>query len=297
MRCCILLLYLVCFSTGCAQDELTIFRVEHRVAGSCEVYNALGDHLGAVPSFRHSTDVEMNVGSELNKNNEFALNIEYRNVGACIIDNPDSDILIDMINLPSHSFLSVSGVLITECKKNWVLTNSLSMSFVDDFQKENYELKVFGGVSSFLRKDQTPRFSWGGGVFMNQLAGRIQFFPLIFLRFKNEKRGIELSFPEQLRIWQRLNSKSYLQLRVQYNSFSLSRMSANQEDWFNTNANAFRANLSYQYLYKEFLRFTAGIGGQVSSNLITNAQGQYTYSQFELPALHVGIAWIFIENN
>jgi hypothetical protein len=296
MKGLLIAVFVASFSLAFSQEELTIFRLEHNRSASCDFYDELGEHLGRTSSFRHSTEGEMNVGWELNKNNELGLSIQYGNRGTRAITNPNNDSLISLVNLPSHSFLSISGVLSTEFRKSWVFTNSISTSFVDDFWKGNYRFKVFGGVSSFIKKNQTPKFKWGGGVFINQLAGRIQFFPLIYLQLKNEKRGFEFSFPEQARLWQSLNVKSYLQLGIRYNSFSLSRLNASNEEWFTTDINSFRMSISYQYVYEEFLRFTVGIGAQFRSNLISSEQKQYGYSQIEMPTVNIGLAWVFIEN-
>ncbi len=102
-------------------------------------------------------------------------------------------------------------------------------------------------------------FSYGFGVYLNQVESRLLLTPVLSLKIQNNKRGVELLFPEKLRIWQKLNNSSYLEAFANYNSYSVKY--SKTKELISTDIFQIQVGISYHYKWKDIIKFS--IGGNI----------------------------------
>lgn len=275
----------ICFTTGRfstnAQTEAPVFGVRYEKISASGFTDST-----TIPGIQASTrsiELEGNYGWLLGKRNELSVSFNYKKIRIKTTLDTDSlpfDSFTPFYTIPSHANLSLSGNLQTRLKKNWSWMNSISLSLGDDFFGKALDPLFFAGASSFVEKRKTDNFRFGGGVFINQFKNRLFVSPIFSLLIKNDKRGLELLFPERIRFWQNLKSNSYLALTGQFSSYTL--LQSGKElghASVRNNISNLEVNLMYYKIFYDFLRLEIGIGLPLRTYTMQQQEVTRTLSQ------------------
>jgi hypothetical protein len=163
----------------------------------------------------------------------------------------------------------------------------------DDFFKKILKINLMGGVSSFLEKKKSEKFKFGIGIFINQFKGRLFFSPLLSLAIKGKKRGMELVFPERLRIWQKITPNSYISLEVGFLSSSLIHQLNNSNNGeIRTDITALESLLKYNVIILDNIRLDLNVGLPFRSYTLSNDNEFETIYQEEGWSIGFGLSFV-----
>jgi hypothetical protein len=144
---------------------------------------------------------------------------------------------------------------------------------------------------TYLEKRQNERLTFGFGLFLNQLENRLLLAPAASLEFQNKKRGIEILFPEKIRLWQRINKKNYLEALATTQFFSIAYPSGSEVN--STDIYIIKAGINYNYIWEDFLKISLGFDLPLSLYTITTPTETIDYSQQSGLGFKLGLHVIF----
>lgn len=282
-----------------AQTEIPLLSLSYDLAASS---NYLSENQESIPSLKSTNnllEIGGSYGGMLNKKNELSSTINYQKIkinATQIKDSLPQNSLTNFYSSPSHSNLVFNLSLKSSLKKAWAWTNAASISLTDDFSGKALKPNLFGGVFSTLEKKKSEKLTFGFGVFVNQLKGDLFFSPLLSLAIKGKKRGLDIFFPERLRLWQKIKSNAYLSLESSFTSYGLIHHPKNSlYGEVRTDISTFDSKLKYNVIFFENLRFEFSIGLPFRSYVISNEMDMKTIYQDEGWFMGIGFSYVIEE--
>jgi hypothetical protein len=190
---------------------------------------------------------------------------------------------------PQFSQLSISTGINKVLKNNWSITGILTTSIVDDFFKPELPTSVnFQGLT-YVEKEHNKKLSYGLGLFLGQTENRLVPSFVLSFNYQNKKRGIEILFPSNIRMWQMINEKSYLEMNAYSNFYSLRYnpdSPVHSMDIIST-----IPEFTYNYIWDDFLRFKLGVDLPLNTVTLTAKDEIVEYNQFSL-GLKLGLSLV-----
>jgi hypothetical protein len=294
----LILYFLLNVSIIFAQNEIELFSFEYSNSGQSFIENEYYDALNYVNTSTTSLNASLSFGHALGKKGwEAFYTLNYRQVrqkldlSEVIQDSNFQDIPSNFYQQPKFSQLSLVTGLSKEISTKWNGTALLSLNATDDFFKSKIAPNLNWGSMAYLEKRQNERFTFGFGLFLNQLENRLLVAPVASLKFQNQKRGIEILFPERIRLWQKINQKSYLEVLATTQSFSIAYAAENEVN--TTDIYIIRAGVAYNYLWEDFLKFSMGFDFPLSFHTISTPTETIDYSQQSGLGFKLGLSIIF----
>lgn len=278
------------------QTEVPLFQIKYNRSLSSTYINENKELIPSLESSLSQLALEGAYGVKLNYRTEISGAINYQKVKIStkhIADSLPQNSLTSFYKTPSHSNLLFNINLRTDLKKEWSWANSVNLSITDDFFKKELKTNLMGGIASFVEKKKSEKFKFGFGVFMNQFKGRLFFSPLLSLAIKGKKRGLELVFPERLRVWQKIKPNSYISLEVRFLSNSLIHQTNNSiVGETRTSISAFQSLLKYNVIFQENIRLDINLGLPFRSYTLNNEVEVKTIYQEEGWYIGFGLSFV-----
>lgn len=192
---------------------------------------------------------------------------------------------------PSFSQLSIVAGLVIPMAKDWSFTSVFMYSITDDFIKPQLPTHYSGGGLAYFSKEKNKQFTYGFGMFISQLEGGLFTIPVIDFSYQNKKRGIEVLFPQNIRLWQKTGKNSYLEANAGFSSYSLEYHPDNLVN--STDIYEIKAGLIYNYLWQDFLKISFGVNLPVDYYDVNTKTETFEYKQQNGLGLNIGIS-VFI---
>jgi hypothetical protein len=190
---------------------------------------------------------------------------------------------------PQFSQLSISTGINKVLKNNWSITGMLTTSIVDDFFKPELPTSVnFQGLT-YVEKEHNKKLSYGLGLFLGQTENRLVPSFVLSFNYQNNKRGIEILFPSNIRMWQMINENSYLEMNAYSNFYSLRYNPDNTVHSMDIISTI--PEFTYNYIWDDFLRFKLGVDLPLNTVTITAKDEIVEYNQFSL-GLKLGLSLV-----
>lgn len=195
---------------------------------------------------------------------------------------------------PSFSQISIAAGLVIPIAKDWSFTSVFTYSITDDFFKPALPTHYSGGGLAYFRKEKTKQFSYGFGLFISQIEGGLFTMPVIDFSYQNKKRGIEVLFPQNIRLWQKTGKSSYLEANAGFSSYSLKYRPENLVT--TTDIYEIKAGLIYNYLWQDFLKISFGVNLPIDYYDVNTRTENFVFKQQNGLGFNIGIS-VFIKND
>ena len=294
----LVLYFLVNVSTIFAQDETELFSLGYANSGQSFIENEYYDALNYVNTSTNYLKMSLNFGHAIGKKGWDAFyTLNYQQVrqkldlSEVISDSIFQDIPNNVYQQPKFSQLSLAMGLSKEITAKWNATALFSLNLTDDFLKSEITPNLTWGSMTYLEKRQNERFSFGFGLFLNQLENRLLVAPVASLQIQNEKRGVEILFPDKIRLWQKINERNYLEILATTQSFSIAYAADNEVS--TTDLYTIKAGIAYNYLWEDFLKFSLGFDFPLNFYTISTPTETIDYSQQSGLGINLGLHIIF----
>ena len=270
-----------------AQHEIELIRVGYRSIGKASLESKDHNALNDVSSAHNFYTFSFNYGHSLRDTSISTLySISYENISQ-VLDlskvNQDAEwatLPENYYKQPSFSQLSISLGLSKSFRKDWTLSGLLMVNTVDDFFKTALPTNINLGGMAYVNKAHNKRFSYGAGLLFLQLERKLLAAPVVSLSYQNEKRGVEALIPAKLLFWQRINKVSYLEGSIYANFYSIEYQPGNEV--ISTDIFSFKPDLSYNYLWGNFLKLSIGLDLPLRDVTIIARDEIFNYQQNSL---------------
>lgn len=241
-------------------------------------------------------NIFMNYGHALGERKEMFYNLSYQDFGMTMnASDLQNNVIFKSIpanhySIPKFSAIGASVGLNASLSGNWNWMNTVQLSYTNDFSTSLLIPKFYYGLFTHIEK-RGERVNYGFGLYLNQLQGRLFYSPVLSLRVKNDVRGLELLFPEKLRLWQSTWKNGYFQLEGELNSYSLLFKSSSSSSTSN-NIFLIKSALAYHHIVEKNLDISMALGLPVWFYSIEDNKEHYQYSQTNGLSLQIGISLI-----
>jgi len=280
------LILCLCTTLVLAQNEVPLISLEYRTIAQAPIENAAHKILNDVSTANSFINLSLNYGHYL-KDTTYTIiySLNYTNVSQSLdisqVKQKDEFDLLpkNYYQQPQFSQLSFSTGLSKTFGKGWSLTGLFSVNIVDDFFKSELPTNINFGGSTYLEREHN-KVAYGAGIIFWQLEERVVVSPVLSFKYQNKKRGIEALLPAKIRIWQKINKVSYLAASASSNFYSIRYNTDNLV--VSTDMFSFTPELTYNYLWENFIRFTAGIDMPLSDVTISKKNNVFKYKQNSL---------------
>ncbi len=297
MKKIILILHLSVFATYLqAQNEAELVSVGYRTIAQASLENSNYSDLNDVSSAHTFYTFSFNYGQPLKDTTFFILyGLSYENVNqkldlTNVTQDTDWDLLPEnYYQQPQYSQLSLSVGVSKSLPKGWSLSGIFYTNVIDDFFKPELPTNINFGGMAFIEKEHNKRFTYGAGLLLVELERKIFASPVVSFKYQNEKRGIEALIPAKLRLWQKINKKSYLEASVYNNFYSIEYQPDN--DVISTDILSFKPELTYNYLWEDFLKLSIGIDLPLRDVTVSAKKETFKYQQNSL-GFNIGLSLV-----
>jgi hypothetical protein len=279
-----------------AQNQNELINIEYRSTAQASINNELHNVLNEVNYANSFLNFSMNYEHSFKDTTlSMIYSLDYNNVSqdldlSYVTDNTLLDLLPNKYyEYPQFSQLSISTGMNKALKNNWSITGMLITSIVDDFFKPELSTSVnFGGLT-YVEKEHNKKLSYGLGLFLGQTENRLVPSFVLSFNYQNKKRGIEILFPSNIRMWQMINKKSYLEMNAYSNFYSLRYNPDNPVRSMDIISTI--PEFTYNYIWDDFLRFKIGVDFPLNTVTITAKDEIVEYNQFSL-GLKLGLSLV-----
>jgi hypothetical protein len=204
-------------------------------------------------------DAFINYGHDIGKKSKLFYHASYQNFE---VDTKINYIIIPQDSflfpsIPDYSIFTFATGMNNELKNNWNLTNILSFTIANDISKDKLNSNNYFRTFSLVKKKKSTNLTYGFGVYFDNTREDINVLPIISLQLENEKRGLKLFFPRSLKLWEKINANSYIQLSSNIDSNTLDYKNFND---FNVEILSIITELTYNYILSKKFKLKAGIG-------------------------------------
>jgi hypothetical protein len=269
-----------------AQQEIEIVGIKYRTTtkNDYDIYNSKNNKL----------DAFVNYGHDLGKKTKLFYHLSYHNINLNSTIVPESILhaTFNYPSIPNFSFINIASGMTNMFKNQWSLTNIASFTFSDDFNNEILKPHNYFRSFSYLKKKKSDNFSYGFGVYLSKLNTDWRILPIISLNLKNDKRGLKLFLPRELKFWNNLNSKSYIEFKTIINSNYIKY----DKESLDVELLSINSELTYNYIYKKKFKLKTGIGlpyvqYDYINDFKTTQKEQFNYS------FVLGLSYVVYKNN
>ena len=292
----IALVFLLMTTVLKAQNQNELINIEYRSTAQASINNELHNALNEVNYANSFINFSLNYGHSMKDTSlSMIYSLAYNNVSQelDLLNVTDNEKLAVLPNkyyeYPRFSQLSISTGINKVLKNNWSITGMLTTSIVDDFFKPELPTSVnFQGLT-YVEKEHNKKLSYGLGLFLGQTENRLVPSFVLSFNYQNKKRGIEILFPSNIRMWQMINEKSYLEMNAYSNFYSLRYnpdSPVHSMDIIST-----IPEFTYNYIWDDFLRFKLGVDLPLNTVTITAKDEIVEYNQFSL-GLKLGLSLV-----
>lgn len=242
---------LICFiSLGYSQTQIDIIGVNYSLSNQS---NYLNKTYAANAS---NMDVFINYGNDLGKKVKVFYHLSYykKMFNTQFIDYSIDDETTIYNKIPNFYYMNFAVGMTNKFNNNWRLTNIINYSFSNnnDVLVSHSYYKSF----TYLKKKKTVNFSYGFGIYLSKLNQNLEIYPIINILVKNKKRGIKLFLPREVKLWQQLNPKSFIQIQTILNANYIRFVNtSNGIELLNINT-----DLTYNYLLNKKIHLKLGVG-------------------------------------
>jgi len=271
-----------------SQSEIEIIGVKYTITTQNKYYN------NVYSSNNNKLDAFVNYGHDLGKENKLFYHISYHNFDINTVINNDELVIDDSTyysNIPSFSFVDFATGMTNKFSKNWSLTNIINLTITDDFNDGILQSHHYFRTFSYLKKKKTKNLNYGFGVYLSKLNNDLSIYPILSLRLKNSKRGMKLFLPRELKFWNKINSKSYIELKTILNSNYLKF----DNSALNIELLSINSELTYNYIYKNKLKLKTGFGLPYTQYKYTFKADCINTSQLNL-SFTIGLSYVVFKN-
>jgi hypothetical protein len=220
-----------------AQNQNELINIEYRSTAQASINNELHNVLNDVNYDNSFINFSLNYGRPCKDTTLSMLySLAYNNVSQeldlqNVTDNEKLAVLpnkyYEYPQFSQLSQLSLSTGINKVLKNNWSVTAMLTTSIVDDFFKPELPTSVnFQGLT-YVEKEHNKKLRYGLGLFLGQTENRLVPSFVLSFNYQTTKRGVEILFPSNIRMWQMINKKSYLEMNAYSNFYSLRYKSDN----------------------------------------------------------------------
>ncbi|MEM7374774.1 MAG: hypothetical protein AAF587_39645 [Bacteroidota bacterium] len=282
-----------------AQEEIPILQLQlGSVAKSKYVSEELPE-LDQVDANARNMSLTLNVGHALGNRAEmfYEVFVSHTSIQAFpdqAASNPAFSLIpTSYYDFPDFSLGALSAGIGVQLSPSWRLTNVAELSFSDDFGGDQLRADLFFGVLSYVQKQHSQQLSYGFGLYMNWLEGRLLSFPILNLSIQNDLRGMEILFPASISLWQNLSPKSYVSLSGMFDSYSLSYQKVQDPDdpLYHT-IFSIQSDLSFHYFLGNNLKFSLGLGLPLRYYELRLQETTINYSQRAGMTLFAGLSLV-----
>ncbi len=279
-----------------AQNETPIISLEYRTIAQAPIENEAHKILNDVSSANSFINLLLNYEHSL-KDTTYTMvySLNYTNISqrldlSQVKQMTELDLLPkNFYKQPQFSQLSFSTGMNKVFDKGWSLTGVFSVNIVDDFFKSELPTNINFGGSTYLEKEHNKKWTYGAGIIFWQLEEKVVVSPVLSFKYQNKKRGIEALLPAKIRMWQKINKVSYLEAGASSNFYSIRYINDNQV--ISTDMFSFTSELTYNYLWEDFIRLTLGIDMPLSDVTISGKDKTFNYKQNSL-GFKVGLSLV-----
>lgn len=280
-----------------AQNEAELISFGYRSIAQATLENSNYDDLNDVSSAHTFYTFSFNHGHQPLKDTTFFIlyGLSYENVNqnvdlSSVSQDADWDLLPDnYYQQPQYSQLSLSVGVSKSLPKGWSLSGNFYTNVIDDFFKPELPTNINFGGMAFIEKEHNKHFTFGAGLLLIELERKIFASPVVSFKYQNEKRGIEALIPARLRLWQKINKRSYLEASIYNNFYSIEYQPDN--DVISTDILSFKPELTYNYLWKDFLKLSIGIDLPLRDVTVSAKNETFKYQQNSL-GFNIGLSFV-----
>jgi hypothetical protein len=292
----IALVFLLMTTVLKAQNQNELINIEYRSTAQASINNELHNVLNEVNYANSFINFSLNYGHSFKDTTlSMIYSLAYNNVSQelDLLNVTDNEKLTVLPNkyyeYPQFSQLSISTGINKVLKNNWSITGMLTTNIVDDFFKPELPISVnFQGLT-YVEKEHNKQLSYGLGLFLGQTENRLVPSFVLSFNYQNKKRGIEILFPSNIRMWQMINKKSYLEMNAYSNFYSLRYNPDNPV--YSMDIISTIPEFTYNYVWDDFLRFKIGVDLPLNTVTITAKDEIVEYNQFSL-GLKLGLSLV-----
>lgn len=270
-----------------AQNQKELINIEYRSTTQASINNEIHNVLNEVNYANSFFNFSMNYGHSFKDTTlSVTSGFIYNNVSQTLeLHNVTNTALLDLLpneyyEYPQFSQLSLATGINKVLKNNWSITGMLNGNIVDDFFKPKLPTSInFQGLA-YVEKEHSKKISYGIGLFLGQTENRLVPSFVLSFNYQNEKRGIEVLFPSNIRMWQMIKSESYLELNAYSNFYSIRYKPNNPVT--SMDIISIIPEFSYNYIWEEFLRFKIGVDLPLSDVTLFAQDEIIAYNQFRI---------------
>jgi len=269
-----------------AQQEIEIAGVKNRITTSNDysIYN----------SNNNKFDAFINYGHDLGQKTKMFYHLSYHTISLNSKIVPEAILHTTFYypSIPNFSFINVASGMTNELKNKWSLTNIASFTFLDDFNNDILKSHNYFRSFSYLKKNKSADFSYGFGIYLSKLNNDWRVLPILSLQLKNKKRGLKLFLPREFKLWNSINSKSYIEFKTIINSNYIKYTG----EPLDVELLSINSELTYNYIFKKKFKLKTGIGlpytqYEYVSNTDVFQTDHYNFS------FVLGISYVVYKNN
>lgn len=222
------------------------------------------------------------------------LNFNQRiNFPDIVTDSIFSSIPQNVYTTPAFSQISLTTGVSKSFAKGWKGSTTFSFNLTDDLFGTAIQNNLTWGSTAHIEKTHNEYFSYGLGIFANQLEGRFLIAPILDLNLHNEKWGLNLLLPQKATLWHRASQKSYVDVYASLYSYSLKFQPSNPV--IATDIIMIRSGINYSYIWEDFLKLSLGIYLPVNYHIIDTQKTSFNYVTGNTLGLNLNISIIIQE--
>ena len=222
------------------------------------------------------------------------LNFNQRvNFSDTVTDSTFLSIPQNVYTTPAFSQISLTTGLSKLFAKGWNGSTTFSINLTDDLFGTAIQNNLTWGSTTYFEKTHSKHFSYGLGIFTNQLEGRFLLAPILNLNLHNEKWGLNLLLPQKATLWHRVSPKSYADFYTSLHSFSLKFQPINPVN--TTDIIMIRSGINYSYIWEDFLKLSIGIYLPVNYHIVDTQKTTFNYVTGNTLGLNLSVSMIIQE--
>ncbi len=270
-----------------SQSEIEIVGVKYRTTTKSN-YNIYNSNNNKFEAF-------INYGNDLGEKTKLFYHASYHSFSLNTEVNTDKIILDDMYyypSIPDYEFINLAIGMTNNLKNNWSINNIFAYTISDDFNEVNLNQHKYFRTFSYLKKKKSNNLSYGFGIYLSKLNNSFSVYPILSLQYKNNKRGLKIFLPRELKFWNSINSKSYIELKTVINSNYL-KFTDNNLD---AELLSINSELTYNYIFNNKFKLKTGIGLPFTQyEYILNSKTHKT-NQTNV-SFNIGLSYVVFKND
>lgn len=280
-----------------AQNQFELISFTYASIGETSINNNEFSNLNNVKIATSSLNISLNYGHPVGEKNlkmfygmDFSNTRHHTNLSNVIQDSSFFALPESYYLQPDYATLSGSIGLEKTITKKWTILAVLSTNLTTDFSKNKLKNNLLFGNITYVEKKVNDKLSFGFGIYLNQLEGKLFTSPLLSFNYKNNKRGINLIFPSSIRLYQKVFKSSYFEFKSALHSHSLTYASTHPilfTDAYNLNS-----GISYHYIWQDFLKFSIGVNLPLRFISVSKGIDDFNYSQVDNLGFSIGISLV-----